>query len=224
MRRNEKRFSLVAHISTQTDESSLGNGVHEDSLWLTDPRHQAAVSTCSQISVGQNESCASYPIGAGVGDGASSLIDQLSIKSTSAVPPARYSKKGNGSGISLGRTRMHAVATASVSSGTSKNSKSVPLDMRNFNEKNSARAPRASDTSSFPGITGHKKPITVSNSPEAPLKATTDRGIEFEVISGHSPQSSTSISPRPLGGNEDGSTIFSASPRFNDEDEDDDVM
>ena len=86
MRRNEKRFSLVAHISTQTDESSLGNGVHEDSLWLTDPRHQAAVSTCSQISVGQNESCASYPIGAGVGDGGSSLIDQLSIKSTSAVP------------------------------------------------------------------------------------------------------------------------------------------
>jgi hypothetical protein len=216
-RRADKLFSFVASISTQTDESFLSNVLHEDSLWLTDTKHQAAGPALSRFSMGQNESVASYNSGAGLGAGGSTSIDQLSVKSTSAVPPAHHSKKSRGAG----RTRMQAVSTASVSPATATSSKSIPIDMRYLNNHKNTRQSRVSDASSFPGITGRKKPIMVSESPHASPEAARDRGVEFEMASGGSPQSSVSMSPRATRDeNEDGSTIFSVSPRFNDEDED----
>ena len=225
-RKADKRFSFATSIATQTDESSLGNVLHEESLWLTDAKHQAAGPSFSQFSVGQNESVASYNSGAGVAaGGSSSSIDHLSVKSASAVPPPRNSsKKGRGPGLSLGRTRMQAMAAASevvsVSSGTSKSSKSIPLDMRYINDKQNSRPPRANESSFIPGITGRKKPITASDSPQASPKAIRhrDKGLGFDAVGGISPQSSVSMSPRGIGGeNEGGSTIFYVSPRFDDE-------
>lgn len=205
----EKLFNNhLQSVATQTNESSVGNVLNEESLWLTDRRDFQAQNSLSYYS--QNDfsnSIVSHEGNALAGN--SSLVDNdLSVKSTSAVPPSKSTRKGNfGSThrprLQGGFSRMKEsspIASSSASVGSSKSGgKTVPVDMRFFSETSSnARQPLGEFVSKIPGITGQKKAIV--GNPDFG-----GRG---------SPQSSVSMSPRDR---DDNSTIMTISPRHGDD-------
>ena len=206
----EKLFnSHLQSVATQTNESSVGNVLNEESLWLTDRRDFQAQNSLSYYS--QNDfsaSVVSQESNALAGN--SSLDNDLSVKSTSAVPPSKSTRTGKFGSTHRPRlqgfSRMKEsspVASSSASVGSSHSGgKTVPVDMRFFSEGSSnARQPPRDLISKIPGIMGQKKAIV--GNPDFG-----GRG---------SPQSSVSMSPR-----DDNSTIMTLSPRHG-EDMGDDI-
>lgn len=222
-KRLEKLFNHnTLHVATQTNESSVGNILNEDSLWLTDRRDFVqAQNSLSYYS--QNDFSASVASqGSGMLAGNSSLDNDLSVKSTSAVPPSKSMKKGlsgfshrprmQGHSSRIKETSPVPSSNASVDSSRS-GGKTVPVDMRFFSETSNARQPSGGTTSRIPGITGQKKAIVYGSSTDPPK----DRHFAAD-FGRNSPQSSVSMSPRDR---DDNSTIMTVSPRHGDDMADD---
>jgi hypothetical protein len=242
-------FSTMLHIATQTDESSLldSAAANEESLWLTDialkrdAPSPGSVGGQSSLSYYEQNNHSSTPVGlygsGMVGDGGSSIVEhELSVKSTSAVPPSHSSPSGSkmksgsmhrprmqgfsslrgagsgagsGAGAGAGAGAEVPSSGASVGSSHSGGNRTVPVDMRMY--VNNGRSSGSGGFTKISGITGQKKAI-VSNSGSG----------SFDMKQGASPQSSVSMSPRGGGSSsldDDNSTIFTASPRGQDIDD-----